>query len=83
MSGLLNKAKDALGKSGGSSGGAPGQQSGGEKFASGQANKGIDGLTDKVGLGDKYDDKINKVADGQINNQIPGGAGKPSGQGGL
>lgn len=29
-------------------------------------------------MGDKYDDKINKFADGQINNQIPGGAGKPS-----
>ena len=24
---------------------------------------------------DKYDDKINKLADGQINNQVPGGAG--------
>ena len=35
----------------------------------------IDGLTDKAGLGDKYDSKIDKVADGQINNQVPGGAG--------
>jgi hypothetical protein len=39
----------------------------------------IDSLTDRAGLGDKYDDKINKFADGQINNQIPGGAGKSSG----
>merc|ERR1712080_158714 len=82
MSGLLNKAKDALGKGGssggGSSGGAGGQQSGAEKFASGQAHTQIDTLTDKAGMGDKYDDKINKFADGQINNQIPGGAGKPS-----
>lgn len=42
MSGLLNKAKDALGKGGSSggssSGGAGGQQSGAEKFASGQAH---------------------------------------------
>ncbi|KAL1587870.1 hypothetical protein WHR41_03690 [Cladosporium halotolerans] len=81
MSGLLNKAKDALGKggsSGGSSSGGAGGQSGAEKFASGQAHTQIDNLTDKAGMGDKYDDKINKFADGQINNQIPGGAGKPS-----
>jgi hypothetical protein len=39
----------------------------------------IDNLTDKAGMGDKYDDKINKFADGQINNQVPGGAGKSSG----
>jgi len=26
-------------------------------------------------MGDKYDSKINKLADGQINNQVPGGAG--------
>jgi hypothetical protein len=42
----------------------------------------IDNLTDRVGMGDKYDDKINKLADGQINNQIPGGAGKSGGSGG-
>jgi hypothetical protein len=35
----------------------------------------IDNLTDRAGMGDKYDDKINKFADGQINNQVPGGAG--------
>ena len=35
----------------------------------------IDNLTDRAGMGDKYDDKINKLADGQINNQVPGGAG--------
>jgi hypothetical protein len=34
---------------------------------------GIDAATDRVGMGDKYDDKINKLADGQINKQIPGG----------
>lgn len=45
MSGFLNKAKDALGKSGGSStggttgGSAPGQQSSTEKGISGQVNK--------------------------------------------
>jgi hypothetical protein len=40
MSSLLNKAKDALGKSGGSSGGSTGggQQSGVEKGISGQAH---------------------------------------------
>lgn len=41
MSGLLNKAKDALGKggsSGGGSSGGAGEQSGAEKFASGQAH---------------------------------------------
>jgi hypothetical protein len=44
----------------------------------------IDNLTDRAGMGDKYDDKINKFADGQINNQVPGGAGKSSGgPGGL
>lgn len=45
----------------------------------------IDNLTDRAGLGDKYDDKINKFADGQINNQIPGGAGNNAGgsSGGL
>jgi len=43
----------------------------------------IDNLTDKAGLGDKYDDKINKFADGQINNQIPGGAGNNAGGSGL
>lgn len=26
--------------------------------------------------GDKYDSKINRFADGQINDNIPGGAGK-------
>lgn len=35
----------------------------------------IDNATDKAGLGDKYDDKIDKVADKQLDNQIPGGAG--------
>ena len=35
----------------------------------------IDNLTDRAGMGDKYDDKINKLGDGQINNQGPGGAG--------
>ena len=30
----------------------------------------IDNLTDRAGMGDKYDDKINKFADGQINNQV-------------
>jgi hypothetical protein len=39
----------------------------------------IDNLTDRAGLGDKYDDKIDKFADGQINNQIPGGAGNNAG----
>ena len=39
----------------------------------------IDNLTDRAGLGDKYDDQINKFADGQINNQIPGGAGNNAG----
>lgn len=39
----------------------------------------IDNATDKIGMGDKYDDKINKFADGQINNQIPGGAGNSQG----
>jgi hypothetical protein len=34
---------------------------------------GIDQATDRAGLGDKYDDKINKFADGQLNKQIPGG----------
>jgi hypothetical protein len=44
----------------------------------------IDNLTDRAGMGDKYDDKIDKFADGQINNQVPGGAGKSSGgPGGL
>ena len=43
----------------------------------------IDNLTDRAGLGDKYDDKINKFADGQINNQIPGGAGNNAGGSGL
>lgn len=45
----------------------------------------IDNLTDRAGMGDKYDDKINKFADGQINNQIPGGAGNNAGgsSGGL
>jgi hypothetical protein len=40
MSSLLNKAKDAMGKSGGSSGGGSGagQQSGVEKGVSGQAH---------------------------------------------
>lgn len=41
MSNLLNKAKDALGKggsSGGGSTGGAGEQSGAEKFASGQAH---------------------------------------------
>jgi len=41
MSSLLNKAKDALGKSGGSGGsssGGGGQQSGAEKAVSGQAH---------------------------------------------
>ncbi|KAM0690967.1 hypothetical protein Q7P36_009737 [Cladosporium allicinum] len=78
MSSLLNKAKDAMGKSGGSGGSggsAPGQQSGVEKGISGQAHTQIDNLTDRAGMGDKYDDKINKLADGQINNQVPGGAG--------
>ena len=107
MSSLLNKAKDALGKSGSSSGSGNtggGQQSGIEKGVSGQAHTRmsllpasfavhlltqrpteIDNLTDRAGLGDKYDDKINKFADGQINNQIPGGAGNNAGgsSGGL
>lgn len=40
MSSLINKAKDALGKGGSSSGGGgeAGGQSGAEKFASGQAH---------------------------------------------
>merc|ERR1712137_320569 len=87
MSNLLNKAKDALGKSGSSgSGHTEGgqQQSSIEKGVSGQAHTQIDNLTDRAGLGDKYDDKINKFADGQINNQIPGGAGNNAGgSGGL
>ena len=36
----------------------------------------IDNATDRLGMGDKYDDKINKLADGQINKNVPGGATK-------
>ncbi|KAK4962018.1 hypothetical protein LTR10_002514 [Elasticomyces elasticus] len=74
MSGLLNKAKEAMGKGGSSGGSSGGQPSGMEK-------QGIDKATDSAGMGDKYDD------DGQLNNQIPGGAGTKQGgagqQGGL
>ncbi|KAK5735196.1 hypothetical protein LTR17_008364 [Elasticomyces elasticus] len=80
MSGLLNKAKEAMGKGGSSGGSSGGQPSGIEK-------QGIDKATDSAGMGDKYDSKINKIADGQLNNQIPGGAGTQQGgagqQGGL
>ncbi|KAI5360577.1 hypothetical protein Slin15195_G084960 [Septoria linicola] len=78
MSGLLNKAKEAVkgGSSGGATGGAGGQQSGVEKGISGAGHTQIDNATDRVGLGDKYDDKINKLADGQINKNVPGGATK-------
>lgn len=85
MSGLLNKAKEAMGKSGGKY----------DKQADGYLNKGmhlptsllqststdtllfsgIDEATDRVGMGDKYDDKISKFADGQLNKQMGGGAG--------
>ncbi|KAK5699450.1 hypothetical protein LTR17_023219 [Elasticomyces elasticus] len=87
MSGLLNKAKEAMGKGGSSGGSSGGQPSGMEKQGDSYLNKGIDQATDSAGMGDKYDDKISKFADGQLNNQIPGGAGTQQGgagqQGGL
>ncbi|KAK5112721.1 hypothetical protein LTR62_003819 [Meristemomyces frigidus] len=73
MSGLMDKAKEAMGgnKQGGASTG--GQPSGTEKGADSALNKGIDQATDRAGMGDKYDAKIDKFADGQANKQIPGG----------
>ncbi|CAK3825828.1 Hypothetical predicted protein [Lecanosticta acicola] len=71
MSGLIDKAKEKMGKSSGD-----GQPSSVEKTGDNQLNKQIDNATDRAGLGDKYDAKIDKVADEQLNNQIPGGAGK-------
>ncbi|CAK1359931.1 hypothetical protein CB0940_06052 [Cercospora beticola] len=78
MSGLLDKAKNAVkgGSSSGGNAGAGGQQSGIEKGISGVGHTQIDNATDRAGLGDKYDDKINKFADGQINKNVPGGATK-------
>ncbi|TKA74451.1 hypothetical protein B0A55_05072 [Friedmanniomyces simplex] len=94
MSGLMNKAKEAMGKSsGGGSGGSSsgGQESGTEKQADKYANQGIDKATDSAGMGDKYDGKIDQFAlltleqDKQLNNQIPGGQGNQAGgqQGGF
>ncbi|KAK5727498.1 hypothetical protein LTR15_003394 [Elasticomyces elasticus] len=81
MSGLLNKAKEAMGKGGSSGGSSGGQPSGMEKQGTFILPKCIDKATDSAGMGDKYDD------DGQLNNQIPGGAGTKQGgagqQGGL
>ncbi|KAK3071677.1 hypothetical protein LTR53_003320 [Teratosphaeriaceae sp. CCFEE 6253] len=71
MSGLLDKAKAKLGQ------GDNGAKA--EKQADKYANQGIDKATDSMGMGDKYDDKINKVADKQLNNQIPGGQGPAAG----
>ncbi|KAK0261075.1 hypothetical protein LTS09_004338 [Friedmanniomyces endolithicus] len=82
MSGLMDKAKEAMGKSSGgsSSGGSSGgQPSGMEQQADKYANQGIDKATDAAGMGDKYDGKIDKVADKQLNNKIPGGQGGSSG----
>ncbi|KAK3678973.1 hypothetical protein LTR78_001426 [Recurvomyces mirabilis] len=74
MSGLMDKAKEAMGKGGSGTGGSgTGQASGTEKGADVFANQGIDKATDAAGMGDKYDSKIDKVADGQLNKQIPGG----------
>ncbi|KAK0804088.1 hypothetical protein LTS16_011602 [Friedmanniomyces endolithicus] len=68
MSGLMDKAKEAMGKSSGGSsstgGSSGGQPSGMEQQADKYANQGIDKATDAAGMGDKYDGKIDKVAVG-------------------
>ncbi|KAK3684347.1 hypothetical protein LTR37_020375 [Vermiconidia calcicola] len=70
MSGLMDKAKDAMGKgsSGGSSGASSGGSSGGSSGMNSGVHKGIDMATDKAGMGDKYDSKINDQADKQMEN---------------
>ncbi|EME77362.1 uncharacterized protein MYCFIDRAFT_179938 [Pseudocercospora fijiensis CIRAD86] len=79
MSGLMDKVKDKV-SSGGSGGASGNQPSGIEKGVNSQVHKPltntqhteVDSATDRAGLGDKYDDKINKFADGQVNKRIPG-----------
>lgn len=98
MSGLMDKAKSAMGKGDSSGGdqaasGGQGADSGVNKYANeGKLDRtflttfnrlhvltssfaGIDKATDKAGMGDKYDSKIDKVADGQIDKQMGGGKG--------
>lgn len=55
MSGLMDKAKEAVHKMG--------SKPGADQKVDNYANKGIDQATDRAGLGDKYDSKIDKVAD--------------------
>jgi len=62
MYGLMDKAKDAMGK-------ASGNKETTDKIDS-YANKGIDQATDKAGMGDKYDSKIDSTADKQLNEQM-------------
>ena len=95
MSGLMDKAKDAVGKVSGGSSGSSESSSGGESgvekythqgllpFLSGTTlrsqltyfGSGVDMATDKVGMGDKYDSKIDEYADKEVKNYTSGSSG--------
>ncbi|KAL1587833.1 hypothetical protein WHR41_03516 [Cladosporium halotolerans] len=59
MSGLMDKAKDAL----------KGNDKA-EKFADKQVNTQVDNATDRAGLGDKYDKKISDGINNQTHEQV-------------